>query len=218
MQLEKQGYAIAQSNLLPDMLRALRERIFIAGAVGTRCLLDVSTVKDVAIQLRTQLSTQGLLSEHAVAIQAIAFDKNPQTNWKVPWHQDLMFPFASPVSSVNYDLACIKDGVNYARPPVDILESLTAVRLHLDDCDQDNGPLRISPCSHVHGIINSNHISDNVKRFGEVICLAREGDVLLMKVLALHSSSTAKSPNHRRVLHFVYYSGKTIAESWHREV
>lgn len=93
-----------------------------------------------------------------------------------------------------------------------------AIRLHLDDCDETNGPLRISPGSHKEGILKSTEIPDHLSTHGETTCLAQEGEVLLMNVLALHASSKAVGPKHRRVLHLVYYGGEPLVEKWHREV
>lgn len=218
MKLDDQGFTVTKTLVEPTTLEALLTTIFIAGEAGTRCLLDNPVVRTVAIQLRRELSIQGLLDESSVAVQAIAFDKTPDANWKVTWHQDLMFPFACRTDSDGYNIPCIKDGVNYARPPSEILSAMTAVRLHLDDCDETNGPLRISPGSHKNGIINSSDIAEHLARNGEFTCLANEGEVILMKVLALHASSPASSPKHRRVLHIVYYSGAPTREKWHREV
>lgn len=151
-----------------------------------------------------------------MAIQAIAFDKTPAANWKVTWHQDVIFPFARPVGAEGFTLASKKDCVDYARPPRHVLEALLAVRIHLDDCDETNGPLRVSPRTHQQGTIRSGDIADVVTRHGDSVCLARVGEALLMKPLLLHASSPATAPKHRRVLHLVYHSGDAIAEPWHR--
>ncbi len=60
--------------------------------------------------------------------------------------------------------------------------------------------------------------SDAIANHGEITCLAKMGDVLLMRPLALHASSQATEPKNRRVLHFVYYSSSTIPETWHRSI
>ena len=166
---------------------------------------------------RQQLIRAGALESHAVAVQAIAFDKTEKTNWKVTWHQDVMFPFAEPVCTAGHDLPTKKDGVDYARPPRTVLEHMLAVRLHLDDCDETNGPLRVSPGTHRAGILKRAEIAAMVGRHGAVACVARVGDALLMRPLLLHASSLAREPKHRRVLHIVY-SGTPIAEKWHREI
>jgi len=216
--LSEFGFAIIPAGLAPDVAEILRATIFKVGRVSARCLLDRLIVRSVAIALGHQLSAAGLLGENAVAIQAIAFDKSPTANWKVGWHQDTMFPLAARPTAPGFELPSIKEGVDYARPRREILEDLLAVRLHLDDCDEANGPLRVAPGSHRHGILRSTEIPDCVARHGEMRCLAQAGDALLMKPLLLHASSPATAPRHRRVLHLVYYSGDPIAEKWHRSV
>jgi len=168
--------------------------------------------------MKERLVTHGLLPSSAVAIQAIAFDKTPDTNWKVAWHQDLMFPFADKVSSPGYELPSCKSGVHYARPPLNVLEDLLAVRLHLDDCGEANGPLRVSPGTHRQGIIPSSEAANQAATNGDIPCLALNGEVLLMRPLLLHASSQATLPGHRRVLHVVYHSGRTLPERWFRSL
>lgn len=129
-----------------------------------------------------------------------------------------MFPFAWRVQAQGIDLAARKDGIDYARPPLPVLEALLAVRIHLDDCDESNGPLRVSLGTHQRGIIRSSDIQAAVAERGEKLCLAKSGEALLMKPLLLHASSPATVPRHRRVLHLVYHSGEPIAEPWHRAV
>jgi ectoine hydroxylase-related dioxygenase (phytanoyl-CoA dioxygenase family) len=218
MALTGQGWLNVPSNLGQEALDSLRGEIFLQGRAGSRCLLDHPLVHETAVLVREQLVASELLDERSVAIQAIAFDKTPQTNWKVLWHQDVMFPFARTVSSPGYTLACEKDGIPYARPPVAVLEELTAVRLSLDPCDSENGPLRVSPGTHIEGIIPTDQITDRVSRAGEITCTNDAGDLLLMKPLLLHASSQATSPRHRRILHLVYHNGEPVAEPWHRAV
>jgi ectoine hydroxylase-related dioxygenase (phytanoyl-CoA dioxygenase family) len=181
-------------------------------------LLDEPAVAEAARLIRAELTALGKLPPSAVAIQAIAFDKTPGANWKVTWHQDLMLPFKSAVTNANYTLPSVKDGVDYARPPRAVLEATLAVRLHLDDCDETNGPLRISPGTHLAGVFPSVTISSAVSQHGEVSCLAKAGELILMRPLTLHASSPATTPKHRRVLHLVYHSGTEVAEAWHRSV
>ncbi|WP_035603142.1 phytanoyl-CoA dioxygenase family protein [Haloferula sp. BvORR071] len=216
--LQRQGWAIHRSGIAAATLALLRDSIFTPGAAGTRCLLDLPEVQAAARDLRSELVTAGILPSAAVAIQAIAFDKTPDTNWKVAWHQDLMFPFARLVQAAGYDLPSKKDGVDFARPPLPVLEQLLAVRLHLDDCDETNGPLRVSPGSHRQGLIPSRDCSTKAAELGEHPCLAKEGEALLMHPLLLHASSPASRPRHRRVLHLVYHSGEDLPEAWHRKL
>jgi ectoine hydroxylase-related dioxygenase (phytanoyl-CoA dioxygenase family) len=216
--LIEQGFELFDRVVAESHVEAAREELFRTGEAGTRCLLDYPVVREIVIAVRETLANAGRLPAQAVAIQAIAFDKTPEANWKVTWHQDVMFPFAQPVRAEGFTLPSRKDGVDYARPPRAVLESLLAVRIHLDDCDETNGPLRVSPGTHQRGIIRSADIAATVARHGETACLARSGDALLMKPLLLHASSPASVPKHRRVLHVVYHSGAALPEPWHRAV
>lgn len=216
--LGRAGYEVVESSVSRDDRAVLRDEIFREGEAGTRCLLDHAMVRKVALHLKRELVGRGALGVDAVAIQAIAFDKTDNANWKVAWHQDLMFPFAGRVSSPSYALASVKEGVDYARPPREVLENLLAVRLHLDDCDETNGPLRVSPGSHLSGVLQATEMASRVAEQGEVTCLAREGQVLLMRPLLLHASSKATVPKHRRVLHVVFHDGSQTEEPWHRSV
>jgi len=216
--LDQDGWVITATHLDRTALEALRTSAFTEGSAGQRCLLDDGSVRQAALDLKRELIVANLLPRTAIAIQAITFDKNPATNWKVTWHQDLMLPFASKVESPDYTLPSLKDGIDYARPPREVLEELLAVRLHLDDCDETNGPLRVASGSHRHGIFKGAEIPSMLQQSQEVACLAKEGEVLLMRPLLLHASSPATAPKHRRVLHFVYHSGCPILETWHRSV
>lgn len=212
------GFEIIPTNVPENTLAALRESLFRESQAGERCLLDDTLVQETAITLKAELIHAGHLGQHAVAIQAISFNKTESTNWKVAWHQDLMFPFFRQVTTAGYDLSCMKQGVAYARPPLPILTQLLAVRLHLDDCDDSNGPLRVSPKTHQAGIVETTEIPALIRLNGESTCFAKTGQALLMRPLTLHTSSKATAPKNRRVLHLVYHSGAPIQEPWHRTV
>lgn len=212
------GYELFAQIVPPALVVAARETLFDRDGPGTRALLDEPAARDIARHARERLVAAGRLPASAVAIQAIVFDKTATTNWKVTWHQDLMFPFAQAVSAAGYERPSRKAAVDYARPPREVLEALLAVRVHLDRCDESNGPLRVSPGTHRFGILRGAEFAAHIAEHGERVCLAAEGDALLLKPLVLHASSPATSPTHRRVLHLVYHSGTPIAERWHRAV
>lgn len=218
MSLEVQGFALVRSSIPQEIFAELRNTLFHDDSAGERCLLDRPVVRETALSLKRELIESGQLSSEAVAIQAIAFNKTAATNWKVAWHQDLMFPFAKRVTSEGFNIPTIKQDIDYARPTAGILEQLLAVRLHLDDCDSTNGPLRVSPGTHRSGILPTSEIPAHVANHGEVTCLAKTGEVLLMRPLTIHASSQATEPKHRRILHLVYHSGDPIPEPWHRTI
>lgn len=218
MNLTRDGWSRIDSGVDDARRETLRREVFAPGRAGTRCLLDLPAVREAALSIKERLIGCGILPPSAVAIQAIAFDKTPGTNWKVPWHQDLMFPLALPAAVPGYATPATKDGVDYARPPVGVLASLLAVRLHLDDCGPENGPLRVSPGTHLAGVIASAEATMIASAHGEIASLAAEGELILMRPLLLHASSQARVPRHRRVLHLVFHEGHVVEVPWHREV
>lgn len=218
LSLCEMGCFRVSSGLTDSMVQSLREGLFDKGEVGRRCLLDEPLVRSVVNEIRELLVAGGFLQSSAQAIQAITFDKMAGKNWKVAWHQDVMFPFAGFVTHPDYGARSIKEGVSYARPPREVLDALLAVRLHLDDCGPTNGPLRISPGSHLKGVLSSREIREHVAAHGEMMCSAGVGDLLLMRPLLLHASSKATKPGHRRVLHLVYHSGDVMSERWYRAI
>jgi ectoine hydroxylase-related dioxygenase (phytanoyl-CoA dioxygenase family) len=136
-------------------------------------------------------------------VRAIFFDKNPETNWHVQWHQDLAIAVVEQIETSGFTGWSIKDGTVHVHPPRDILEGMLTVRLHLDDCDASNGALKVIPRSHSYGRFSADEIAAWSNR-PATICEVPKGDALLMRPLLLHSSSAAKNPSHRRVLHIEY--------------
>jgi ectoine hydroxylase-related dioxygenase (phytanoyl-CoA dioxygenase family) len=137
-------------------------------------------------------------------VRAIFFDKNPDANWLVPWHQDLAVAVAARVDASGFTGWSIKDGVPHVHPPPEILEGMITLRLHLDDCGGENGALKIIAGSHRLGKLDAVEISNCAKSSEPVTCDLLKGDILLMRPLLLHASLPAKNPSHRRVLHIEY--------------
>jgi ectoine hydroxylase-related dioxygenase (phytanoyl-CoA dioxygenase family) len=140
----------------------------------------------------------------AFPVRAIFFDKNPEANWMVPWHQDLAIAMVERIETPGFTGWSIKDGTLHVHPPREILESMVTVRLHLDDCDASNGALKILPGSHRNGKLGAAEISKWSDDYKSVVCELSKGGVLLMRPLLLHASSPAENPKHRRVLHIEY--------------
>jgi len=81
--LAVEGWAIIRTSFKEAEMDAQRRSVFTPDSAGQRCLLDQPAVRDIAIRLRAELVGAQILKPTAVAIQAIAFDKTPATNWKV---------------------------------------------------------------------------------------------------------------------------------------
>ncbi|MBX9940268.1 MAG: phytanoyl-CoA dioxygenase family protein [Candidatus Obscuribacterales bacterium] len=139
------------------------------------------------------------------AVRAIFFDKNPERNWYVTWHQDLTIALKRKVETPGYSAWSMKDDIVHVQPPVAVLEEMVALRLHFDDCDNDNGPLKIICGSHKLGRLEKDSYSLNgVAGNAEKVLTAAAGQIIAMKPLVVHASSKSVKPLHRRVLHVEY--------------
>ncbi len=207
---DEDGYAIFGGLLSADQCQAIAQRISESERprASTRNLLhDLICVK-VATDLRSSVAIAEQLGVAAVAVQCTLFDKSSERNWLVAWHQDLSIPVAERVLHPECTGWSQKEGALFVQPPVSILESLVAIRVHLDDCTAGAGPLRVVPGSHRHGRLSRREARRQRETNGEVPCLAKRGDALLMRPLLLHASSKATAPSRRRVLHFLFGPAK----------
>jgi hypothetical protein len=140
----------------------------------------------------------------AFPVRAIFYDKNPEANWLVPWHQDLAIAVAERIDSPGFTGWSIKDGILHVHPPREILESIVALRFHLDDCKASNGALMVVAGSHRHGKLGAGDNQKWTDEIEPIVCELSKGDALMMRPLLLHASSQAMNPQHRRVLHIEY--------------
>jgi hypothetical protein len=145
-----------------------------------------------------------VLGEGAFPVRALFFDKIIGANWQVGWHQDLSIAVAERVEVPGFSGWSVKQGVVHVQPPASVLENMLTLRLHLDDCGEDSGPLRVLPGSHRHGRLTDDQIAHWQQTGQAGACLVPRGGVLLMRPLLLHTSAPAKNPRHRRVIHLEY--------------
>jgi ectoine hydroxylase-related dioxygenase (phytanoyl-CoA dioxygenase family) len=171
---------------------------------GARCLLEQPWCAALAQQLRVHPALAACLPTGHVAVQCTYFEKSAQRNWLVPIHQDLSIPVAARVDEPSLRGWSEKEGSLFVQAPVALLEQLVALRLHLDDCLDADGPLRVVKGSHLGGIV-PNDVAIAAREAGqEASCTARSGDVLALRPLLLHASSKGSGNGRRRVLHFVF--------------
>lgn len=208
--LKADGFEIVENVIDSQSIHILREAV---GNLpqphrgGVRNLLRDSAV--VAILANTgaiKSLANAALGGDAFAVRATLFDKSPEANWKVPWHQDTAIAVADHIETPGFFGWSVKDGVPHVHPPAEILEEMVAVRVHLDDCGLENGPLRVLPGSHCSGRLESEQIDDSKNAVAEVACVVRAGGVVMISPLLLHASSPAETPSRRRVIHIEYAS------------
>jgi ectoine hydroxylase-related dioxygenase (phytanoyl-CoA dioxygenase family) len=146
----------------------------------------------------------------AVPYRATLFEKSGRSNWLVVWHQDTTLPLASRSEDSEWGPWSVKDGITYAHAPAWALETIVALRIHLDASTGRNGPLRVLPGSHRAGVLTDEEVFRKAKAEAAVDCLVGRGGVLAMRPLLIHASSKAEGPEARRVLHLEYAVAWTL--------
>ena len=216
--LQRQGF-VHLAEVLPGA-GALAEVALADGAVGgSRCLLDQPWCSELARELRRHVMLAPLLPPDAVAVQCTYFEKSSDRNWLVAVHQDLSIPVATRIEAPGWGGWSTKEGSLFAQPPRAVLESLVALRVHLDHCGPEDGALRFVPGSHRLGVMDASQAVQMRDRFGEQLCTAEVGDVIVMKPLTLHASSKSRGVSRRRVLHFLFGpAGLPDGAEWARRV
>lgn len=144
-----------------------------------------------------------ILGPGAFLVRSILFDKTPETNWDVPWHQDMTIAVRERVDLGGFGPWSVKAGVVHVRPPVKVLEGMITVRVHLDPCRLESGPLLVAPGTHREGIWREP-LDVAVFEAAAVPCHADAGGVVVMRPLLLHASRKAAATAHRRVIHLEY--------------
>jgi ectoine hydroxylase-related dioxygenase (phytanoyl-CoA dioxygenase family) len=172
--------------------------------IGTRNLLGNEWCKKLAVSLKETPLIRSILSSDHVAVQCTYFEKSKDQNWLVSVHQDLSIPVRDRVEHPELTGWSEKEGSIFVQPPTGVLEKLVAVRLHLDDCQMDDGPLKVVPGSHKLGRLNNESALNERNKRGETVCAVEKGAALLMRPLLLHASSKATGHSKRRVLHIVF--------------
>lgn len=188
-----------------DVLGAAIESANLARSrAGARHLLAIPSIAAAAFDARLMKLAEDALGCTPVPFGATLFDKTPESNWLVAWHQDTALPLMERREAQGWGPWSEKSGRPYAHVPASVLEGVVALRLHLDDSSSDNGPLRVLPGTHTRGVLTESQIRTAVLETTPVACTVGRGGVVRMRPLLVHASSKVVSAAPRRVLHFEY--------------
>jgi len=171
---------------------------------GARHILGCKAVARLAQDSRLTEIASSWLGASAIPFKATLFDKNPDANWLVAWHQDTALPMCEHREVEGWGPWSEKFGVTYAHAPGRVLERIVALRLHLDDSSEDNGPLRVLPGTHTSGVLSDAQVHELSLRVQPVSCTANAGGMVVMRPLLIHASSKLTEQAPRRVLHLEY--------------
>ena len=200
--IEETGFAIVTSCLTEEMVNHL------CGHLGDDKhaqgnLLSVPVVRELAVSKAVKPLMDSLFGKESFAVRGILFNKTPDANWKVVWHQDRTIAVRERKDVADFGPWSIKAGVQHVQPPASFMSKMIAIRLHLDESGESNGPLRVIPRSHRAGYLLSADI-DTWRETPSVTCTVPSGGAILMHPLLLHASSPSVKPEPRRVVHLEF--------------
>ena len=174
-------------------------------------ILEVSTVWQVDPMLSL---LHEKLGNGCGLVRALFFDKPPERTWNLPWHKDISIAVKdNSIESPTFSRPTIKAGVPHVIASDDILHQMLTLRIHLDEVTGENGPLQVTPGSHVssESVENGMHTAVSIH--------ASVGDVSAMRPLISHSSSSSSpgTKRHRRILHLEFAAMETLRDQyqWH---
>ena len=137
--------------------------------------------------------------------KAIYFDKSPEADWYVTWHQDISIRVRERSETAGFSGWTQKNGMHGVCPPDEILNQTVTIRIHLDDTDEQNGALKVIPGSH-NKRLTPNEIQLITQNSIPFICDVDACGIHIMKPLLLHASAKATNQKHRRVVHLEFNS------------
>jgi ectoine hydroxylase-related dioxygenase (phytanoyl-CoA dioxygenase family) len=218
-EIEENGFVTIDqyldSDLVELLIRSITDLHLSPSRAGIRNILDRSPyIQKLAQSREIHDLVEPILGDTARVVRGIFFDKQPNANWKVPWHQDVTIAVKNRVDVPDYHPWSVKGEIHHVQPPTAILDQILTVRIHLDKTDESNGALKVIPGSHAHGKLTDIEIDSPSETLRErwkqtspgISCNLAPGGILLMRPLLLHASSIATIPSHRRVIHLEYAS------------
>jgi ectoine hydroxylase-related dioxygenase (phytanoyl-CoA dioxygenase family) len=200
--IEDKGFAIVSRCLSEQIVEQLCSDLGIHKH-AQRNLLDVPIVRALAVSEPVKQLVIACLGKECFAVRGILFNKTSASNWKVAWHQDRTIAVRERKDVAAFGPWTVKECVPSVQPPSSIMANMLAIRLHLDESHEDNGPLRVIPGSHKAGCLSAEEIA-TWKEQQNVICTVPRGGAILMRPLLVHASSSCAKPEPRRVIHLEF--------------
>lgn len=176
-------------------------------------LKEIPEVKNLVFNENIKRIVKDIFGSDYFVVKSIYFDKPEKSNWYVAYHQDLTISVDRKAELPGFGPWTTKQNQFAVQPPLDILENIYTIRIHLDDTNENNGALKVIPKSHAKGIYRPDTIDWAVET--EEVGNVEKGGVMIMKPLILHASNRTTNGKKRRVIHVEFSDTELPAEiSW----
>ncbi len=209
MNFEEAGYEVVAGLITRDMAQSLLAELTrqnlepLSGGIRRIDKL-VPEVAELARSPHLLAAAQQYLPGAPELVRAIYFDKSPDNNWYVTWHQDRTVSVSARFEAEGWGPWSVKSGAWHVQPPLEVLQNMVTIRLHLDPATPDNGCLKVIPGSHNIGLLPADRLQEHIAPEQVVHCESLAGGAVIMRPHILHSSEKSAKPMPRRILHFEY--------------
>ena len=190
------GYVIVDELLRTDEVDRVDESLAdaVVDSTGDRRFLDREWCRLLAHVVRHRLLKLRLLYRASQPVLCTYFCKDADTNGSSGLHRDLHLPLAARVDSGHFSDWTEQQDIPHARASSALLNSMLAVRLHIDDCGAGDGELYVVPGSHRAADIDA----------AQIRCTGTRGSAVVMSPMVLRTSPRSQSLKTRRVLYFLF--------------
>lgn len=165
-------------------------------------LKEVPGIHDLIFNEKMKNVIREIFGDRYFVVKSIYFDKPETSNWYVAYHQDLTISVDQKMQLEGFGPWTTKQNQFAVQPPLDILQNIYTIRIHLDDTDENNGALKVVPGSHAKGIYRPETIDWTIET--ETLCQVDKGGIMIMKPLLLHGSNRTTNGKRRRVIHIEF--------------
>lgn len=103
----------------------------------TQLDIDVTGIRHVDKKLKSvsayiaskefSICAKSYLSSQHKLVRAILFNKTPETNWFVTWHQDRTISVSEKFDQPDWKSWSLKEGVLHVQPPLAVLENMVTI-------------------------------------------------------------------------------------------
>src|SRR5580765_7653483 len=130
--IDNEGFAFVPGILSESERRGLLGTLGAMTGAGQRGVLGIPEVAHVASSARLLALVAPHTSAEPRVVRAIYFNKSPEANWAVAWHQDLTVAVRERMDVDGFGPWSVKDGVAHAHAPAEVLKQMLTIRLHLE--------------------------------------------------------------------------------------
>ena len=200
---EREGRHWFRSAASPANIMAIDNYCRAKGRPGVRLDLDFQRRRLFGPESEIGAQVQKLLPG-AFPVRIVAFNKGEENNWALPWHQDRVIAVKERATAPGFVNWSRKGQCWHCEAPISVLSKMVFVRLHLDASTSGNGAMEIAVGSHREGFVQSEDAARKVQALPIETCIADRGDLLILKMLTLHRSSSSRDASPRGAVRIDY--------------